>query len=190
MNTEINMSVFEKFPRMESDRLVFRRFKKRDAPDLFAIRSDPEVMRYMDVLPHNDELESLKMIKKIKKGYEKKESINWAIQEKDNPEMIGYFGFWRLMKKDCRGEIGIALKKEHWRKGIMTETFKVMLDFAFNKFQLHSIEANVNEENTPSINLIEKFGFRKEAIFRENYFFNGIFLDSVIYSLLESDYQG
>jgi ribosomal-protein-alanine N-acetyltransferase len=168
--------------------LRFRRFQKHDAQSLFEIRSDPEVMKYMDTLPHKSIFNSHKMIKKIRKSFDAEESINWVISYKNNNEMIGYFGFWRLMKEHCRGEIGYALKKQFWRKGIMSETMATMLDFAFNKFNLHSIEANVNDENMASIRLLENFGFKKEAQFRENYLFNGIFLDSVIYSLLENDY--
>jgi ribosomal-protein-alanine N-acetyltransferase len=33
-------------------------------------------------------------------------------------------------------------------------------------------------------------GFVKEAYFRENYYYNGKFLDSEIYSLLEKDFLG
>jgi len=34
-----------------------------------------------------------------------------------------------------------------------------------------------------------KIGFQKEAYFRENYFYNGAYLDSEIYSLLAKDFK-
>jgi ribosomal-protein-alanine N-acetyltransferase len=49
---------------------------------------------------------------------------------------------------------------------------------------LHSIEANINPDNLASANLLEKNGFKKEAHFRENFYYNGKFLDSLIYSLV------
>jgi len=55
--------------------------------------------------------------------------------------------------------------------------------------KLHSIEANVNPLNEKSKKVLERVGFKKEAYFRENYLFDGKFLDSVIYSLLEKDLQ-
>jgi ribosomal-protein-alanine N-acetyltransferase len=69
----------------------------------------------------------------------------------------------------------------------MSETLKILIDFGFNDLRIHSIEANVNPKNEKSVQLLEKLNFKKEAYFRENYFFNGKFVDSIIYSLLESD---
>jgi ribosomal-protein-alanine N-acetyltransferase len=69
----------------------------------------------------------------------------------------------------------------------MYETINTIVRFGFNEMKLHSIEANVNPLNEKSKKVLEKVGFKKEAYFRENYLFNGNFLDSVIYSLLEKD---
>jgi ribosomal-protein-alanine N-acetyltransferase len=69
-----------------------------------------------------------------------------------------------------------------------SEALKASLDVAFNQFNFHSIEADVNPINNESIKLITKMGFFKEAHFRENYFFRNVFLDSAIYSLLKKDY--
>jgi ribosomal-protein-alanine N-acetyltransferase len=66
----------------------------------------------------------------------------------------------------------------------MTEAMDIVLDYGFNIMQLHSIEANVDPGNIASIKLLEKNGFVKEAHFKENLFFNGKFLDTVIYSLI------
>jgi len=69
----------------------------------------------------------------------------------------------------------------------MYETINRMVRFGFDEMNLHSIEANVNPANKKSKRVLEKIGFKKEAHFRENYLFNGEFLDSIIYSLLEKD---
>jgi len=53
----------------------------------------------------------------------------------------------------------------------------------------HSIEAFVNPENDASILLLEKNGFVKEAHFKENFYFEGAFLDTGVYSLLKSNYK-
>jgi ribosomal-protein-alanine N-acetyltransferase len=58
------------------------------------------------------------------------------------------------------------------------------LKYGFNTVGLHSIEANIAPENIASARLLEKAGFVREAYFRENLFFNGRFLDTVIYSIL------
>jgi len=62
-----------------------------------------------------------------------------------------------------------------------------VLDSGFNTMRLHTVEANVNPNNLTSIKFLEKNNFIREAYFKENYYFNGRFLDSVIYSLLNPD---
>jgi ribosomal-protein-alanine N-acetyltransferase len=88
-----------------------------------------------------------------------------------------------------RAEIGYAMKPEYWGNGYMYEALAKVINFGFNEFCLHSIEANVNPANASSIKLLEKLGFKKEAYFREDYLYNGKFLDTAIYSLLETDFQ-
>jgi ribosomal-protein-alanine N-acetyltransferase len=56
--------------------------------------------------------------------------------------------------------------------------------------ELHSVEANINPANIASIKILEKFNFRREAYYKENFYFDGKFVDSAIYSLLKQDFPG
>ncbi|MCU0414742.1 MAG: GNAT family N-acetyltransferase [Ignavibacteriaceae bacterium] len=187
MITEINKNIFKSFPEFESERLIFRKILISDAKDIFLIRSNDKVMRFMDVPRHHSISDSEKLIESIGESYKKETGINWAIIEKHSNGFVGYFGFFRIIPEHCRAEIGYALKPEYWGKGYMYETINRMVRFGFDNMKLHSIEANVNPENEKSKKVLEKIGFKKEAYFRENYLFDGKFLDSIIYSLLEMD---
>ena len=187
MNYKINDKCFDIFPRLETERLLLEEITIGDAQDLYEIRSDSKVMKYFDREMHKKIDDTLEMIEEIKKSFKEKNGITWIMKEKDSKKVIGYLGFWRLIRDKVRGEIGYALKPEYWNKGFMKESLIKIIEFGFNEFGLHSIEANVNPENINSIKLLESIGFKKEAYFREDYFFQGKFLDSVIYSLLETD---
>ncbi|MCW8818549.1 MAG: GNAT family N-acetyltransferase [Ignavibacteriaceae bacterium] len=187
MNIEIDKSVFELFPEFESERLLFRKILLSDAKDLFLIRSNDDIMRYMDVTRFESIDDAEKLINSVEESYKKQAGINWAIIEKDSNSFAGYFGFFRIIPEHCRAEIGYALKTEYWGEGYMYETINRMVRFGFNDLKLHSIEANVNPANEKSKKVLEKIGFKMEAYFRENYLFNNKFLDSIIYSLLEKD---
>jgi ribosomal-protein-alanine N-acetyltransferase len=93
-----------------------------------------------------------------------------------------------LIRENLRAEIGYAMKPEYWGNGYMKESLTKVIEFGFKDFCLHSIEANVNPNNLSSIKLLENFGFQREAYFKEDYFYNGKFLDTAIYSLLETDH--
>jgi ribosomal-protein-alanine N-acetyltransferase len=184
---EINTSVFKIFPKLESKRLYFRRMNLSYAKDIHQIRSNDDVMKFMDVTRTKSVNDAKRLIRNVREDYKNEKGVSWAIIEKNLKSFIGYAGFWRMQPQHCRGEIGYALKPEYWGKGFMTEALKTIIDFGFHKMNLHSIEANVNPKNQKSKKLLKRLGFRKEAYFRENYLFEGKFLDSEIYSLLKKD---
>jgi len=188
MNYKINDDVFSAFPKLETKRLLLMEFVKSDSEELFKMRSDDRVLKYLDRDPHKSVAESELMIEGMIKTYNSKEGINWIIRNKGTANVIGYIGYWRMRKEDIRAEIGYAMKPEYWGNGYMHEALEKVINFGFNEFCLHSIEANVNPANASSIKLLEKFGFKQEAYFKEDYFYNGKFCDSVIYSLLETDF--
>jgi ribosomal-protein-alanine N-acetyltransferase len=187
MKIELNTKVFEAFPELESSKLKYIHITLKDADTLFIIRTNKDVMKYMDTDPMKSISDSEKLIESLDESFKSGNGINWGIIEKTTDKFIGYFGIWRIDQKHCRGEIGYALHPDYWGKGYMQETINTIVEFGFNKLNLHSYEANVNPDNLDSIKLLEKLGFKKEAYFRENFLFNNEFKDSIIYSLLEKD---
>jgi len=187
MYFEINEQVFEKFPELQGERIKLREFSESDAEKLYHIRSKPEVMKYMDSHPEPNPTSVKHRIQEMRLAFSLKLGINWAIEEIRSREMIGYFGIWKIDKDNCRGEIGYALNPVFWQKGYMSETFRLAINFGFDKLHLHSFEANVNPKNENSIKLLIRQGFQKEAYFHENFLFDGKFLDSVVFSLLEKN---
>lgn len=188
MNFKINDAVFNQFPRIETANLALENFTIQDAKELFKIRSDDRVTKYLDRDNHKTIEESETMVREIIHSYENKIGINWILREKVSSEAVGYIGFWRLIRESARAEIGYALKPEYWGKGYMSEVFPTIIKFGFNEFGLHSIMGNVNPQNESSIKVLERFGFKKEAHFREDYLYKGKYLDSAIYCLLETDF--
>ena len=67
----------------------------------------------------------------------------------------------------------------------MKEAVMATIKWIFENTDVHSIEANINPGNEASESLLKSMDFIKEAYFRENYFFNGVFKDSIIYSMLK-----
>lgn len=187
MNTRLNFAVFDEFPTLETEHLKLRAFDLSDTSALFAIRSNPTVMEYMDTDLMHKQSAAYLMIARMQVDFENQEAIHWVIEEKASNKMVGYFSYWRLDSKHCRAEIGYALHPDYWNKQYMTHTFLAVLKFGFNQLHLHSIEANVNPNNRASIKLLQKIGFQKEAYFRSNYFYNNRYIDSLIYCLLETD---
>ncbi|MDF1698161.1 MAG: GNAT family protein [Saprospiraceae bacterium] len=185
----MDYSVFDSFPILETSRLLLQAYEVQDVNDIYLLNSDSVIMTYLDKAPAKNKVEILTKIKAIQKDFEEHRGINWTIKMKGSSEVIAYFGMWRIDHTNHRAEIGYALKPDYWRKGIIHEAACEVFDFAFNKLQVHSIMANINPANIASERLLKKLGFQKEAHFREDYFYDGKYLDSVIYCLLTSDWS-
>lgn len=178
---------FNPFPELATERLILRRITADDTNEIFRLRSDEQVMKYID----KERAASLKdaeiFFNLINDSANANTGITWAIALKQSPDkMIGNIGFWRLIKEHYRAEIGYMLHPDFWKKGIMKEALAEVIDFGFNEMKLHSIEAQINTGNTASAHILESVGFIKEAHFKENYFFQGIFSDTIVYSKLNS----
>jgi len=176
---------FSPFPIIETERLILDLLTDKDVNEVFELRSNPETMKYIPrpLVKNNDE--ALAHIKMILDKIETNEGINWAIRLKGNPKLIGIIGFYRLQPENYRAEIGYMTLPQFYGKGYVPEAVKRLIKYGFDDLKLHSIEAVIAPENYASEKVLQKCGFTKEAHFKESEFYEGKFLDKVIYSLLE-----
>lgn len=178
---------FSVFPKLETERLLLKEITVDDAEALFSMRTNSEVMRYIDRPIPESINEVIDLIDKMKVMKENGEGISWGIFLKENPNLqIGNIGFFRSMPEHFRAEIGYMLTPSEHRKGIMFEAMQKVLEYGFNEMKLHSVEAHINALNDASANILLKAGFVREAYFKENYFFNNKFIDTAVYSIINN----
>jgi ribosomal-protein-alanine N-acetyltransferase len=179
---------FNPFPVLETERLILRNFTMGDANDVFSYRGNIDAMKHISRPVQRSLEEAQSMIQKINDNQTANEAIGWAVTFKGSSKVIGSVSFHRIEKENYRAELGYMIHPDYWRQGIIGEAVKALLDYGFNELNFHSIEAIIDPENIASQKVLEKYNFVKEAHFKENYFFNGKFADSAVYSLLRSDY--
>jgi len=180
---EINL---HPFPVINTERLTLRQTSEADVPEVFFLRSDKEVRKYIEKQACQSADEALQHIRLLNNMWKDNEGISWAVTLKGEDKMIGNIGIWNIQREHYRAELGYALYPKHQGKGIMSEAMKAVIDYAFNKMKLHSLEANVNPDNAASIAVLKKSGFVQEALFKEHFYYNGVFYDSAIFSLLNT----
>jgi [ribosomal protein S5]-alanine N-acetyltransferase len=176
---------FSPFTELTTDRLLLRRTTEADLQALFEMRSNPDVMRYL-ARPLAQTMDDVKgVFQMIDDRINQNEGINWAISWKNEPSVyIGVVGLFRIDKANHRAEIGYMLAPQYWGQNIMSELIPAILDYGFETLKCHSIEAVIAPENGASRRVLEKNGFVVEAYFKENVFFEGKYLDSMILSIL------
>lgn len=169
-------------PALTTARLVLREVRMDDAPASFAMRSDPETMRYVR-RPLAESLEDAKaFITRVQDGQRANTCAQWAMTLKEDDTCIGVIGPWRIDLENHRGELGYMLARAHWGQGLISEAIATVMDHAFSILALHSLEAWTDPRNTASMHALEKNGFVREAYFKENVFWDGAYSDSVVFT--------
>ncbi len=172
------------FPIVTTERLVLRELRPTDVEQVFALRSDPLVMQHVNRPLAKTIEDASALIDLINSMVAANDAVQWAITLKGDDTFIGLIGFWRIVKEHHYGELGYMLAHEHWGKGYLSEAIGALVPFGFNTLCFHRIEAITRPENTASIRALEKNGFVREAHFKENIFWNGVFHDSLHFGRL------
>jgi len=147
----------------ETQRLYFRELFPADDAAMFALDSDPEVVRYVGVKPIDDIEKTREIIKNIRQQYVDHGIGRWAVIHKESGEVIGWAGL-KFIKHlngfDDNYDLGYRFQKAHWGKGYGYESAKAWIDFGFNEMKLPRISAYADVENTASVKILEKCGMR------------------------------
>jgi RimJ/RimL family protein N-acetyltransferase len=175
-------------PALGTPRTRLRGLTDGDAPDLLSIFGDPEVMRYWSSAPLPDLAAALALVGDIRRHFEARTLFQWGIARREDDRVIGTCTLFRLDSAHRRGELGFALGREHWRRGLATEAVARVIRFAFELLDLHRIEADVDPRNQASLRVLEKQGFRREGHLRERYHVNGEIQDAVFLGLLRPEW--
>jgi ribosomal-protein-alanine N-acetyltransferase len=179
---------FSPFPNLETNRLNLRRLKSEDVSEIFALRSNPEIMKFIPRPLMKTREEALEFISVMDANVNNNILLNWAITTKEEDKLIGMIGFYRMKPENYRAEVGYILSAEFHGQGIITEALERIIQFGFDEMKLNSIEAVIDPGNYGSEKVLLKNNFVKEGHFKEHTFFEGKFLDSVFYSLLKKNY--
>jgi ribosomal-protein-alanine N-acetyltransferase len=175
---------FTPFPDLETERLSLKQVTNDDVTDIFELRSNKEVMKYIPRPLLQNKEEALELIAMLNDKIENNIGINWGIRLKNDPKIIGIIGHYKIKPEHYRAEVGYMLLPEYNGKGIVSEALQKVVEYGFKEMQLHSIEAILDPKNTGSEKVLLKNGFVKEAHLLENEYYDGRFLDTLIYSIL------
>jgi ribosomal-protein-alanine N-acetyltransferase len=181
--------VFKNFDKIETERLIIRKFKPEDFTALVEIMTDPEVTLYESRAKNPTPKEIKKELIEKLRHYEKGEPTFYAVEYKENGKVIGScgFGLWPLIF--CRTSIGCFINRAYWGKEIAPEAARAGIDFAFGTGLVNRVEARCNSKNRQSWRAMEKAGLQYEGTFKEFLRNKNGFFDAKQYYLTLSEWQ-
>jgi ribosomal-protein-alanine N-acetyltransferase len=183
-----------RFPILETERLVLHEFKESDAQAVFDIFSQDTVTRYHNLETMQSLEQAQKLVETRASLFQNKLGLRWAMALKDQRDIvIGSCGYYALNRAFHSVEIGYDLHPGHWGQGLMKETLGAVINLGFGNalfsFRLNRIVALTYLEHQASSGLLKRLSFQEEGILREYGYWKGQFHDLRCFSLLRRDWE-
>jgi RimJ/RimL family protein N-acetyltransferase len=162
-------------PRLESERLILRKFKSGDEKNLLEFKPK--------------RIKDLKSAREFIKKSIGDNGFYLAIVLKKEKKVIGYreldhLNWWG----GTAGEIAAHINKKYRRNGYSTEAAMLLIDYCFNKLKFHKVYADADHDNFASQKGLKKLGFKREGISREKRKVKGKWIDEWNYGLLKPEW--
>lgn len=173
---------------LTTDRLVLRRFRAADAPVLASYRSDPDVARYQSwdapfaLLRAETAVANFAASDPDKAGW-----FQYAIELTSTKALIGDVGV-HLHDNLMQAELGFTLAADYQGKGYATEAVGAVLDRLFRVQGLHKVTGECDARNRGSAGLMERLGFTREGMLRQQTFIKGEWTDDLLYGVLAPEW--
>ena len=177
-------------PELHTPRLRLREFRMDDAPVLFAIHSDPQVMRYWSYPAWTEMAQAERKVADILRQRREDGLLVWAICDATGDRLLGSCAVFDIRPEQGRAEIGYSLHRDWHGRGLASEALRAVLHYLFDGLGLRRIEADTDPRNTPSRRVLEKLGFVHEGLLRQRWDVNGELCDTALYGLLRREFVG
>lgn len=156
---------FTLFPILKTERLILRQLVTNDDQDIFTLRSDRGVNRFLNrKLAYNLD-EARQFINAVNGNIDTNSAIYWGITFRENNKLVGTICLYEFSGEDLKCEIGFELLTTFKGQGIMNEAIAEVIHFAFHSIGVQIIEAVFHKDNQRSIKLLERFSFKKSNEF-------------------------
>lgn len=185
----IDLAVFQRFPQLNTRRLILRQGVDSDAAAVFEFKSKATLTENYAQEPHRQVPDSQRWLERARNSFDGQEDFFWVMELKENQRVIGCVTLWNLQKTDACAELGYEMHPVFEGKGFMSEAVQEVLSFGFDLLGLQRVEALPLARNHSSRQLLERIGFDLEGIMRQKICFHGEYLDQCIYSLLKPQWQ-
>ncbi|MCF5143688.1 GNAT family N-acetyltransferase [Pseudomonas sp. PA-6-1D] len=174
------------FPALATPRLHLRELQVSDAPALFAIHADAASIRWFGADPMTDLPQAEALIETFAQWRtHPNPGTRWGLEHQG--KLIGNCGLFKWNRAWNSCALSCELAPAARGQGLMSEALQAMLDWGFEHMQLHRVEALVHPQNTASVALLKRLGFKTEGTLRDAGFWNGQRHDLRVLGLLAQE---
>jgi ribosomal-protein-alanine N-acetyltransferase len=172
------------FPVLVTKRLRLRQFTPRDLEGLHTCFGDEEAMRYWNAPACETPAETERWLAYLAKTSSPYDHLGWAVAEKRSGRCIGMVNYHHREVRHGRLEIGYILAPSHQGRGLGSEAVGALVKYCLESLAAHRIEALIHPDNTASIRLVERLGFRREGKLRDRWRRGEEYMSVLMYALI------
>jgi len=176
-------------PTLHTARLRLRPFSEADADAIYALQSNPHVLRYWDAPPWQERARAERFLAVCRRMAEEGTGARLAIERAAAGGFIGWCALFEWNPDYRSAGLGYCFVEAAWGQGFATEAAGAMLQWAFDTLDLNRVQAETDTRNIASGRVLEKLGFVREGTLRQNCVVDGDVSDSWVYGLLRRDWQ-
>ncbi|MCI8345714.1 MAG: GNAT family N-acetyltransferase [Clostridia bacterium] len=148
-------------PKIETNRLILRRYNESDIDAFYEILHDNRLHKYIQ-FPNLTKDEELEYIRNCMNQVEESKYERWAIVLKENNITIGNISVNTLNKKHNYCNVGYVVRYNYWGNGYAGEALKAVSDYLLDT-GYYLVECSCNELNAQSSKTMLKAGFKKDG---------------------------
>ncbi|MFJ1651357.1 GNAT family protein [Streptomyces sp. NPDC088337] len=160
---------------LQGPRVAVRHVRRQDYDELTALAQDSADMlhRWLGARDHTEEAFDAYL-----KRLEQPTHVGFVICRRSTGAIVGGANINNIVRGALQnGTLGYTAYASTTGRGYMTEGVRLIIQHAFGELGLHRLEANVQPDNTASLKLIQRLGFRREGYSTAFQFINGEWRD-------------
>lgn len=177
--------------RIETDKLILRRFEEKDTEDMFNNwANDREVTKYLAWPAHTNITVTSQIVSDWIESYKSDEFYHWAIELKGSGNVVGNITVVNHSSENEHCEIGYCIGREYWGQGITTNALVNIIESLFRTVGFQRVGAIHHTGNNASGVVMQKAGMKYEGTkrkFLKNK--HGEFVDCKSYAIIRDDQE-
>ncbi len=155
-------------PILKTKRLILRKPRLSDAPEVFEYSSDPEATKFMTWKPHKNITESKKFIQNCLKEWKENKNEGWYTWFMTTTKSDKTIGNISLKIKDEKASFGYILSTKKWGKGYMSEALNAVVNLALTLPGIKLIWGVCDAANKASSHVMKKAGLKFKRLKKKN----------------------
>ena len=176
--------------RLETERLILRRFVTADAPAMyFNWASDPQVTAFLTWKPHASLDVTRDVLSTWVRDYSRSDFYQWAICLRESNEPVGSVSVVSCREEVSELEVGYCIGQRWWQQGITSEALQAVIDYLFAEVSALRICADHDARNPNSGRVMRHCGMTYEGTLRQACRSNAGIGDMCVHGILRSEWE-